>query len=76
VGHKWAQPSEEHLKELLRRIASPEYRDEVSQKGLQARKDMQTRYSLSVMGEVVRDELLRIQNELRATQTVSVIDEL
>lgn len=44
-GHKWAQPSETHLREIMRHVYLN--REEVMQKGKVAREDM-TRFRMMV----------------------------
>jgi len=57
-GHKWAQPSEMHLREIMRHVYLN--REEVLQKGKVASSDMTRRFSLNVMGNLVMKELLRV----------------
>ena len=59
-GHRWAQPSVSHLRELMRRVVTnPE---EARSKGLQARRDMQAKYCPACVANIVVKELARIQH--------------
>ncbi|XP_024518117.1 uncharacterized protein LOC112341740 [Selaginella moellendorffii] len=60
-GHKWAEPSVSELRSLMRRVFT--YRDEAGAKGVQARKDMVTKYSPEKIADVILKELLRIQKQ-------------
>lgn len=61
-GHRWADPDEAHLRELLR-LTSGDV-EEVRRKGRRAREAMTSRYSLPVMGGVIARELDRIMELL------------
>jgi glycosyltransferase involved in cell wall biosynthesis len=59
-GHLWAEPSLNHLQELMRyTYLNP---IETKMKGIQARKDIIDSYSLLKMGNVVKLEIDRITN--------------
>lgn len=57
-GHKWAEPSVEHLQRLMRRVH--ENKDERRKKGIAARLDMLVHYSPATMAEKVMGEIYRI----------------
>lgn len=57
-GHKWAEPSVRHLKELMRRVK--EHPMEANAKGKQARKDMVNKYSPEIVGETILGHVSRI----------------
>ncbi len=57
-GHKWAQPSEAHLRVLLRHVLT--HPEEAAAKGVVARADMVSKYSLSRMGAEIRGHFERI----------------
>ncbi|TMW60878.1 hypothetical protein Poli38472_000920 [Pythium oligandrum] len=57
-GHKWADPSVEHLIELLQRVKT--HPEEARAKGKQARRDMVTKYSPEVIGKVLLGHIERI----------------
>ncbi|KAK9791576.1 hypothetical protein WJX73_010077 [Symbiochloris irregularis] len=61
-GHKWAQPSQTHLMQLMRRAVSrPE---EARQKGRMARNRMVDRYAPSVVAQLVMAQLHKIDQGL------------
>mmetsp|Transcript_27542 Transcript_27542/g.60154 ORF Transcript_27542/g.60154 Transcript_27542/m.60154 type:complete len:473 (-) Transcript_27542:185-1603(-) len=57
-GHMWADPSEEHLRELMRLVT--ERREEAAAKGAQARRDIVERYSPEATAKFVMSQLRRI----------------
>ncbi|KAL4096139.1 hypothetical protein PRIC1_009503 [Phytophthora ramorum] len=57
-GHMWADPSVEHLKELLLRVK--EFPEEAAGKGKQAREDMVAKYSPEIVGEIILEHITRI----------------
>lgn len=57
-SHKWAQPSIEHLRYLMR--YAKDNKHEVEVKGRQARNDMIHKYSIDKFSQVLRDEVLNI----------------
>lgn len=61
-GLKWAEPSVEHLRELMRRVY--ENRDEAAEKGAAARRRMMEEYSPEALATVVVEQLLRIETQL------------
>lgn len=58
-GHQWAQPSERHLRELLRAILTNP--SEAERRGRRARADMVERYCQTCVTRLVVAELARIQ---------------
>ncbi|XP_020246975.1 LOW QUALITY PROTEIN: uncharacterized protein LOC109824738 [Asparagus officinalis] len=58
VGHKWAEPSSERLRVLMRRVVSD--REEGRRRGRRAREDMMKRFSPEVVGRILADEILGI----------------
>jgi len=61
-GHKWAQPSVEHLRELMRQLYNDP--DLGKAKGLQARQDMVRYYSCDIVGDRARDRLSEVRDAL------------
>ena len=59
-GHLWAEPSESHLRHLLRHVY--EHRKEAKARGNVALDDMVRQYAPRVMGQVVADHLRRIED--------------
>ena len=59
-GHQWAQPSQRHLRELLRRVAVT-HRAEALEKAGRARRLMVGKYSPAALAEELRGHLERIQ---------------
>uniref|UniRef100_A0A7S0H1M3 A-kinase anchor protein 7-like phosphoesterase domain-containing protein n=1 Tax=Amorphochlora amoebiformis TaxID=1561963 RepID=A0A7S0H1M3_9EUKA len=57
-GHKWADPSVSHLRELMRHVF--EHPGEAKKKGLQARKDMEENYCMECLNRVVGKRLAHI----------------
>ncbi|KUF87062.1 hypothetical protein AM587_10008239 [Phytophthora nicotianae] len=72
-GHKWADPSVKHLKELLLRIK--EHPQEAVAKGKQARKDMVDKYSPEIIGEIVLGHITRILEHVAAQKETAVAHE-
>ncbi|MDA7497267.1 glycosyltransferase [bacterium] len=61
-GHEWAEPSMEHLRQLMRRASqSP---DEVASKGRLAREQMLERFSRKAVTETVMSRFRQLENEL------------
>jgi glycosyltransferase involved in cell wall biosynthesis len=58
-GHKWAQPSQEHLRELMRLVVSEP--DLAAQRGAQGRKDMQRHFCPRCVARIVLRELADLQ---------------
>lgn len=58
IGHSWAEPSLNHLRELMRYAYSNP--SETKKKGIQARLDIINNYSLLKIGNVVKLEIDRI----------------
>ncbi|EFN55801.1 hypothetical protein CHLNCDRAFT_22681 [Chlorella variabilis] len=63
-GHRWAQPSVEHLVHLLRHVAA--HRQEAAARGRAARQRMASEYSPTAVGERVAQQLRRIDAQLLA----------
>ena len=59
--HNWASPSETHLKELMRFAFNN--RNIVKERGKNARKTMERRYSHEIMGKIIFEQFLRILNK-------------
>ncbi|KAG3034326.1 hypothetical protein JG687_00001021 [Phytophthora cactorum] len=72
-GHMWADPSVEHLKELLLRIK--EHPKEAVAKGKQARKDMVDKYSPEIIGEIVLGHISRILEHVAAQEEAAAAHE-
>ena len=64
AGHRWAQPSVEHLVHLLRHVAA--HRQEAAARGRAARQRMASEYSPTAVGERVAQQLRRIDAQLLA----------
>ena len=61
-GHEWAEPSMEHLQQLMRRaFQSP---DEVATKGRLAREQMLGRFSRRAVTQTVKSRLLQLELEM------------
>lgn len=54
-GHKWAEPSVEHLRQLMRFVF--EHRDAAREKGSRARQDVTTKYEASVVCQKIVERL-------------------
>lgn len=68
-GHRWADPSPAHLRQLMRRVHdSP---TEARLKGRRARRDMIERFSPGVVAQLVAGQLHRIAVALRTRGNVS-----
>lgn len=72
LGHLWAKPSVGHAAELMRRVfretssaaaASSSRRERASARGRQARRDVQSQYSLPRTAERVMAELERVREK-------------
>lgn len=59
TGHMWAEPSESHLRSLMR-IVHENPDGIVQRKGLRAREDMVAQFSLQAMGKIIETELIRL----------------
>ncbi len=62
-GHRWAEPSEQNLRERMREVYNN--REEVRVKGIRAREDMVKDYSYEKFREILREELERIDKKLK-----------
>ncbi len=72
-GHRWAEPSCEHLQKLMRHVF--ENREEAAMMGQRAQHDVTTRFSRQAVGAMMRQELERVREELssqQATRTVAI----
>jgi len=58
AGHRWAQPSGQHLRELMRRVMTN--REEAMERGLRGRKTMVEEYCPSCVASIVKERLLSI----------------
>jgi len=65
-GHKWAEPSISHLVSLLRYTLT--HQEEGRERGREARRDMQARYSLGAMGKELRRHLDRIEKRVEGRE--------
>jgi glycosyltransferase involved in cell wall biosynthesis len=54
-GHKWAEPSVEHLRQLMRYVF--EHHDEAREKGCRARQDVTSKYDASVVCRKIVERL-------------------
>ncbi|KAF1794779.1 Glycosyl transferase, family 1 [Phytophthora cactorum] len=72
-GHMWADPSVEHLKELLLWIK--EHPKDAVAKGKQARKDMVDKYSPEIIGEIVLGHISRILEHVAAQEEAAAAHE-
>ncbi|KAF8072768.1 hypothetical protein HT031_000428 [Scenedesmus sp. PABB004] len=61
-GQRWAQPSVEHLRQLMRRVFTR--RGEAAARGAAARARMVERYSPGAIAELVLDELRRVEDAI------------
>jgi glycosyltransferase involved in cell wall biosynthesis/ubiquinone/menaquinone biosynthesis C-methylase UbiE len=61
-GHRWAEPSRTHLRQLMRRAFAD--RALGRELGLRARADLETHFSYTVVAQIVREELERAGIEL------------
>ena len=62
AGHRWAQPSVQHLSQLMRHVV--EHRQEAAARGRAARRRMAAQYSPDAVAEVVAQQLRRIERKL------------
>ena len=63
-GHQWAEPSREHLVQLLRRVV--ERPEEMARLGTRARQDMVEKWQWDRVAELAAKRLAEISEELRA----------
>ena len=63
-GHRWAEPDGEGLVQFLRRVT--EERSEAAQVGGRAREQVLTRFSRSVVGRQMAQEIARVREVLRS----------
>lgn len=61
AGHRWANPSVNHLRKLMRHVI--EHREEAKEKGRQARRDIVESYSQQRVSEIIINRL----NEIKTT---------
>lgn len=68
---RWAQPSEDHLRELLHYVK--DHPDEAKAKGIKAREEMLKKYSIPKVTKLVLEQLKTVQkkmeNKIRTTTT-------
>ena len=69
AGHRWAQPSVHHLRQLMRHVV--EHRGEAAARGRAARRRMVQRYSPAAVAELTARELRRIEARLAAAEAVN-----
>lgn len=72
AGHLWAEPSQTHLRQLMRRVVTDPA--EARRKGKQARRDMQTKYCPRCVAKLVIEELARIQGIKRIAEKAASDD--
>ncbi|KAL4451794.1 hypothetical protein ABPG75_007456 [Micractinium tetrahymenae] len=72
-GHRWAQPSAEHLAQLMRHVV--QHQEEAAQQGKAARRLMAERFSPAAVAEAVARQLRRIERELAEQQQGEQPDE-
>ncbi len=60
-GHKWAEPSKEHLRKLMRHVT--ENRDEVLETGEKARSDMLNKYNRRNVAEIFINNIKKLLGE-------------
>lgn len=63
-GHRWAQPSTQHLVALMRHVTDAAHRAEAAARGRAARRRMQERYGPEVVAQAVAAQLRRIERQL------------
>lgn len=68
VGHKWAEPSVKHLRQLMRHVQ--QHREEARQKGVQARRDVVEKYSQEKVAGLVMERIVAIQETLSGDAAV------
>jgi len=61
-GHEWANPSIEHLRELLRHVV--ENPEEAREKGIKARQDMENKYCMECLNRVIIKRLYEIEKKV------------
>ena len=61
-GHKWAEPSVDHLRQLMRHVQAN--REEAKAKGKVARKDMLEKYCMKCLNAQVGRRLRQIEKEV------------
>jgi len=59
-GHRWAEPSAEHLKVLMRKVY--EHPEEAKRKGVKARKDLFPRFSKHTIGQQIYQRMAELVN--------------
>lgn len=73
-GHKWADPSESHLRNILREIH--DFPDIAREKGVRAREKMEHFYSIPAIADVVAREVKRILQFVEGSTVEAAIGEL
>lgn len=62
-GHRWAKPSVEHLRQLMRYVF--EHREEARRKGQVARKDVEEKWTWEKAARIATEELMKYTNALK-----------
>ncbi|GEM_PF-3364967 len=71
-GHRWANPSEQHLRQLMRHVST--HREEAAQKGKAARSHMVENFSIARVGEKVLQRLRAIESKLQLPACSAVVE--
>ena len=66
-GHRWAEPSEEHLRQLMREVF--EQRESAKQKGLKARQDILANYNWERVAQIISGRIAEISEGVAANQS-------
>ncbi|MBX2989653.1 MAG: glycosyltransferase [Bacteroidetes bacterium] len=70
TGHKWANPSINHLRKLMRHVI--EHQEEAKEKGRQARRDIVEHYSQTRVSEIIINRLNEIKTAIVSRQTDAI----